>query len=189
MNTPTADPQLPTLEFHPAGIFYPYVGSFLVALAGLPTMMDPTNPAKWNPSDRIELQGVQTAAREISPYDIHREVVEQNLPYEYYCTNLCTMLANTAYEAAKQYNDRSPVFECFRHIRNASSHRNLFNFFPTEPARPAAWRAVKFDETLKGTANPFYGQPCFGHYLGFVDILELLWDVEQVILPRLTPRG
>jgi hypothetical protein len=46
---------------------------------------------------------------------------------------------------------------------------------------------LTFDHTLKGTANPFYGQPCFGHYFGFIDVLELLWDVEQLILPRLPP--
>jgi hypothetical protein len=39
--------------------------------------------------------GGPDAAREISPYDIHREVVEKNLPHEYYCTNLCIMLTKT----------------------------------------------------------------------------------------------
>lgn len=183
-----ADPaRSPALEFHQAGIFYPYVGSFLVALASLPAIMDPNNPAKWAPGDRIELMGVQTPAREISPYEIHRQVIGKNLPHEYYCTNLCVMLTNTAYEAARDYNDRSPLFEFFRHLRNARSHRNRFNFSVTEPARPALWRTVTFDHMRKGEANPFYGQPCFGHYFGFNDILELLWDVEQLILPRLPP--
>jgi hypothetical protein len=114
--------QLPSLEFHHEGFFYPYVGSLLVAVAGLPAIIDPTNPAGWNPGDRIELQGVQTGAREIHPYEIHRNVVDRKLPHEHYCTHLCIMLANTAYEAAKPYADRSPIFEFFRHIRNASSH-------------------------------------------------------------------
>jgi hypothetical protein len=187
MNSPGKAPASSALEFHPTGVFYPYVGSFLVALASLPAIIDPSNPANWAPEDRMELLGVQTPAREISPYEIHRQVIEKNLPHEYYCTNLCIMLTNTAYEAVKDYNDRSPIFEFFRHLRNASSHGNRFNFHPTEPARPALWRSLEFDHRVKGAANPFYGQPCFGHYFGFIDVLELLWDVEQLILPRLKP--
>jgi hypothetical protein len=187
MNSPGQPTPLPNLEFHSTGVFYPYVGSFLVALASLPAIIDASNPVKWAPEDRIELLGVQTPAREISPYEIHRQVVEKNLPHEYYCTNLCIMLTNTAYEAARGYNDRSPVFEFFRHLRNTSSHGNRLNFFNTEPARPAVWRALKFDHTRKGATNPLYGQPCFGHYFGFIDILELLWDVEQLIQPQVRP--
>ena len=71
-----------------------------------------------------------------------------------------------------------------RHVRNAGSRGKRFNFRPKEPARPAAWLGVKLDHTLKGTANPLYSCPCFGYYLGFIDILELLWDVEQVVLPQ-----
>lgn len=98
------------------------------------------------------------------------------------------MLADAAYEAVKDFDDRSPLFEFSRHVRNAGSHGNRFNFRPKEPTSPAAWRGVKLDHTLKGTANPLYGSPCFGCYLGLVDIFELLWDVEQVVLPRL-PKG
>jgi hypothetical protein len=38
------------------------------------------------------------------------------------------MLAVTAYAAVEDRNDRSPEFEFFRHIRNASAHGNRFNF-------------------------------------------------------------
>ena len=43
---------------------------------------------------------------------------------------------------------------------------------------------MKLDHTLKGTANLLYGTPCFGYYLGFVDILELSWGVEHRVLSR-----
>jgi hypothetical protein len=161
------------------------VGSLLVALASLPAIIDPSNPLGWRPEDRIELSGIQTASREIHPYEIHREVVENKLSHESYCTNLCIMLTNTAYEAVKSYDDKSPVFEFFRHIRNASSHRNQFNFTANEPARPAAWRGLHFDVNLKGKDNPYYGFQCFGQHLSFIDILELLWDVEQLIVPKI----
>jgi hypothetical protein len=177
------------LEFHPSGIFYPYVGSFLVAMASLPAFIDPSKPTGWKLEDRIALTGIQTASREIHPYEIHRQLVEGEYSYETYGTNLCIMLTNTAFEAARPYDDKSPVFEFFRHVRNASSHRNEFNFSANEPAKPAAWRGISFDTSLKGSKNPFFGSACFGYYMGFVDILELLWDVEQLILPRLRPVG
>lgn len=185
MSSSFASAELPSLQFHQSGFFYPYVGSFLVAIASLPAIIDPSNPLGWKPEDRIELFGVQTASREIHPYEIHREVVEKKLPHEFYSTNLCIMLTNTAYEAVKACDDKSPVFEFFRHIRNASSHRNQFNFSANEPTRPAAWRGLNFDVSLKGPANPYYGSLCFGNHLGFMDILELLWDVEQLILPKI----
>lgn len=186
MNSPI-DPTPPPLTFRQEGVFFPFVGSFLTAVASLPAIIDPANPMHLTPEDSIELQGVVTQPRSIKPFEIHRNVIEGHLPHDYYCTNLCIMLANTAYEAAKPYNDRSPLFEFFRHVRNAGSHCNRFNFAAREPAQPAAWRTTTIDHTLKGATNPLYDTPCFGKFLGFVDILELLWDVEQMILPRLSP--
>ena len=92
------------------------------------------------------------------------------------------MLANTAYESVKDRNDHSPQFEFFRHVRNASSHLNHFNFAPHEPRRPAAWRGFVIDHTLKGTANPLNRQGCFGNILGAGDIFPLLWDIEQILI-------
>jgi len=60
------------------------------------------------------------------------------------------MFANHVYEAVKDENVSSPEFELFRHIRNASSHNNRFNFIDSEPACPASWRGLKIDNTNKG---------------------------------------
>jgi hypothetical protein len=91
------------------------------------------------------------------------------------------MLANTAYEAVKDRNDRSPEFEFFRHVRNASSHRNQFCFRSDEPSRSAAWRTVAIDHSRQGSDNPLQGAQCFGAYLDVADLLDLLWDIEQRI--------
>jgi hypothetical protein len=181
MNTPS-NPRIPSLEFRQEGVFFPFVGSFLTAIASLPAITDPANPLQFRPEDSIELQGVVTQPRSIKPFEIHRNVIDGHLQHDYYCANLCIMLANTAYEAAKPYNDQSPVFEFFRHIRNAGSHGNRFYFTAREPVQPAIWRTAVIDHTIKGTSNPLYDTACFGLFLGFVDILELLWDVEQLIL-------
>lgn len=182
MNVSAAPSGVWQLQFHKDGHFYPYVGSFLVAVAGLPGMIDPSNTQKWTAADRISLSGVLIPDREISPFEIHQEVLQGHLSHETYCTSLCVMLADTAYAVAEAHHDGSPAFEFFRHVRHASSHSNKFNFSTKEPSRPSAWRTATLDETRRAKSNPLYGSRCFGQYLGFVDILELLWDIEQLVV-------
>ncbi|MBS0377225.1 MAG: hypothetical protein JSS29_01965 [Proteobacteria bacterium] len=158
-----------------------------MAIAGLPSIIDPSNPLKWSADDRIMLSGVLTPDREISPFEVHQEAVRGHLAHDSYCTSLCVMLANTAYAVAEEYQDHSPAFEFFRHVRNASSHGNVFNFSSREPCTAAAWRTARIDDAKKGKSNPLYGKGCFGEFLGFVDILELLWDIEQLIGARSGP--
>jgi hypothetical protein len=92
------------------------------------------------------------------------------------------MLANTAYESVKQYNDGSEIFELFRHIRNASSLLNIFKFNHKEPAHPAKWRSAVIEHQLKGENNTLFGKPCFGHFIGVTDVLDLLMDVEKQMI-------
>lgn len=92
------------------------------------------------------------------------------------------MLANTAYESVKHFNDGSEIFEFFRHIRNASSHLNVFQLNHKEPANPAKWRSATIDHNLKGDVNTLQNQSCFGYFRGGADILELLMDIEKNII-------
>jgi hypothetical protein len=92
------------------------------------------------------------------------------------------MLANTAYEAVKDLNDKSPEFEFLRHIRNAGSHQNKFNFFPKEPSLPAYWKEAIIDHTKKGKDNPLFGTGCFGTYFGVPDIIDLLKEIEEKLI-------
>jgi len=100
------------------------------------------------------------------------------------------MLVNTAYEAIREFRDTSkelrehPVFELFRHVRNASSHLNQFNFKDYEPSRAASWRSLTLDDTLKGKDNPLYGKGCFGNVLGTADVFLLLSDIEEILIAR-----
>lgn len=92
------------------------------------------------------------------------------------------MLANTAYESVKEGNDKSPEFELFRHIRNASSHQNKFNFFTHEPSSLAYWNEATIDQNLKGKNNPLYGTQCFGTFFGVPDIIDLLKEIEEKLI-------
>jgi hypothetical protein len=91
------------------------------------------------------------------------------------------MLVNTGYESVKSLNDKSPVFEFFRHVRNSASHGNAFTFLNGEPRRPAEWRGKTIASTLTGTR-------CFFDFLGPADIVLLMWDIEQQ-LPVKTSYG
>ena len=53
----------------------------------------------------------------------------------------------------------NPVFEVFRHVRNAASHGNAWYFTPHEPAAHGEWKGIVIDETLKGDNNPLQGKP------------------------------
>ena len=92
------------------------------------------------------------------------------------------MLANTTYESVKTRDDKSPEFELFRHIRNASSHQNKFNFFASEPSLPTYWKEATIDHNLKGKKNPLYGTKCFGTFFGVPDIIDLLKEIEEKLV-------
>jgi hypothetical protein len=88
-------------------------------------------------------------------------------------------LANTAHASVKL--PRTAVTEFFRHVRNAASHRNRFNFSDDEPRWPAEWRGKALDHVRKGRANPLHGVTCFHETLGPADLFLLLSDVEKLL--------
>ena len=96
---------------------------------------------------------------------------------------LCRMLINTAYESVKErFKDQRPIFEYFRHVRNAASHGGTFTFWSDEPTKPAEWRGSRIDHKQTGRANPLFGTSCFFDFLEIGDVLLLLWDIEQLLL-------
>lgn len=93
------------------------------------------------------------------------------------------ILIITAYQFTKQYNDKSPIWEFFRHIRNASAHGGKFNFTynsyekKQEPVRKAKWHSIEIVGQLQGT-KLFVEKPGVGLlYAG--DIVLLLMDIED----------
>jgi hypothetical protein len=114
----------------------------------------------------------------MAPHSLRARAERGDINSSDHIVSCCIMLANTAYESVKYFNDGSETFEFFRHIRNASSHLNTFQFIHKEPVKPARWCKAVIEDELKGENNPLYGQRCFGNYLGVSDILRLLIDVE-----------
>ncbi len=159
--------------------FFDMVSAYVTAVVGLESVWHPENPMGFKQGEVVTLEGKAHPELRIESLLVHQQFIAGHVSDVHVANSLVCMLMNTAYESVKDRNDRSPEFEFFRHIRNASSHRNSFNFFPNEPSKPAAWRGKVFDHARRGISNPFYGQACFGNVVASADALVLLWDIEQ----------
>lgn len=174
-------PPIPNpISFKKTGHFYDMILAYSAAIAGLEGMALPSNPLNYRPDEPgIGLAGKVYKTCVIYGHDIWSEFQTHSPATPNLVDSLYRMLVNTAYESISHLNDRSPIFEFFRHIRNASSHGGIFNFSSHEPARPANWRGVMIDHNLHGRTNSLFGSRCFLNFLGPADPILLLWDVEQ----------
>jgi len=167
------------LEFKEHQPFHDMVAAFLAATTGLGDVFDPLNPRKFNPNVLSLYTGNHIRFLSIDQEQVHRMALK--LSPERTTAQLCCMLANAAFEAVHARLPRTPEAEFFRHVRNAASHDNKFFFTTHEPRRPASWKTITLDVARKGTANPICGVTCFHDTLGSADLIQLLWDVEQLL--------
>ena len=56
---------------------------------------------------------------------------------------------------SKQYFDKTPELEFFRHLRNGLSHGNKFYFREGEPKRPARFKTFEITRCLQGQEVAF----------------------------------
>ena len=170
------------IQFDKGKPFYDMVGTFLVALSASPAIFNADNPMNLNSTHIISMNGVLVGDKHLYPHEVFQQIQAGHITMPQFVAACCMMLANTSYESVKSQNDHSPEFEFFRHVRNASSHRNLFHFRHDEPFRPAVWRGSVFDHTRRGDTNPLQGKPCFGPILGPADLVHLLADIEAKLV-------
>jgi hypothetical protein len=155
------------------------VMSFHAATVGLEPVFDPKNPLSLGPQTiAVYLGKAAGAGLDIDKGQIHAACVNGHLTVDTAVKSLCGMLMNTAWAVAEPNRKRTPDFEVFRHVRNAVSHGNKFNFEKWEPRWPAAWKGLTIDHTKKGPATPLYGVECSGATLLPADAIWLLHDVE-----------
>nr|ANC57880.1 hypothetical protein [Colwellia sp. C1] len=173
------------IEFRKDLYFFNLVSCFSVSLCGSPVIFDKRIEMFLPPNRSLSFSGRFVPNKFMAPHSLRARAERGDINSSDHIASCCIMLANTAYESVKHFNDGSETFEFFRHIRNASSHLNTFQFIHKEPVKPARWRKAVIVDDLKGENNPLYGQRCFGNYLGVSDILELLIDVEQIIVKGL----
>jgi hypothetical protein len=173
------------IEFRKDLYFFNLVSCFSVSLCGSPVIFDKRIEMFLPPNRSLSFSGRFVPNKFMAPHSLRARAERGDINSSDHIASCCIMLANTAYESVKHFNDGSEIFEFFRHIRNASSHLNTFQFIHKEPVKPARWRKAVIEDDLKGENNPLYGQRCFGNYLGVSDILELSIDVEQIIVKGL----
>lgn len=167
------------LVFVPGRPFFEMVASFLAATVGMGPVFDPKNPMQLSPEMVAWYRGKIAGDLAIDTAQIQNICTSGALTADFAVTRLCCMLLNSAYQAARHHNDKSPEFEMFRHLRNAASHGNKFHFENLEPRRPTRWRSLTINHTTKGSGNPLHGVECVGHTLSPADVLMLLSDIES----------
>lgn len=170
------------VQFDQGRPFFDMVGTFMVAVSACPAIFSAENRMNIDRSQYVAMTGVHVSGKHLFPIEVFEQAQAGHITLPHFVGNCCMMLANMAYESVKDKNDHSPEFEFFRHVRNASSHRNLFTFSQKEPSRPAAWRTAILDHTKKGCSNPLQGTHCFGPVLGPADLVDLLTDIEARIV-------
>jgi len=169
----------------PTGPFYQFVLTYLAASAGLTPVYD----AEHYPTFMEGIAGIFPGATAPGARADLSESVKQvragALPRLQAQQSLCCMLANTAFESIDEKDagklKGNPVFEFFRHVRNAASHRNRWHFHSHAPVHPAAWNGIVLDASQKGASNPLHGKTCFYGNLQPADLLYLLRDVERLL--------
>ena len=169
------------IQFDKGKPFYDMVANFMVALSSAPAIFNAGNPMNYQKDQYIAINGVQVEGKHLFPMEVYEQAQAGHTTLPLFLGHSCMMLANLAYESVKHQSDHSPEFEFFRHVRNASSHKNQFTFTAQEPRRPAAWRSAVLEHTRKGSMNPLQDQQCFGPLLGPADVLQLLSDIEARI--------
>jgi hypothetical protein len=167
------------------GPFYGFVLTYLVASAGLTPVYDAANYPHFMQGVDGVFPGKATGRTKVALAECVAKVREGALPSQKAEVSLCCMLANTAFEsltgADQQKLTNEPVFQFFRHVRNAASHGNRWHFSKNEPSKPAQWNGITIDRTKQGAQNPLQGKPCFYGELQPADLLYLLQDVERLL--------
>lgn len=170
------------IQFEQGLPFYEMVMSFMTSLSTVSFIINNEKLIELKEKDYVSIEGKWVKPRHFYPHEVIANIKNGNFLLNTYINTCCCMLANTAYEAVKERNDKSPEFELFRHIRNASSHQNKFNFFPKEPSSPASWKHARIDHSMMGTDNPLYGTECFGSLFGAPDVIDLLKEIENKLI-------
>jgi len=169
----------PTVIFTRDSPFFELVMSFLAATMGMGPVFEKEGLVSPDTATIAWYRGKVRPGLAIDMGQIHTLCASGDLSADAVMKSLCCMLINTAYSMAEPYNDQSPAFEVFRHLRNAASHGNNFFFKKDEPRLPASWGAFVIDEKLKGRFNPLFGVECIGDTFSPADALALLQNIER----------
>lgn len=167
-------------DFNFSGFFKEFTETYVILIAGIPAITKNLYPENVI-DEPIEL--VSRSDKKVistTPREIIKMVTNKGYDVFMITNMLSIMLVNVCMEKLKQLDIdlKKPEIEFLRHLRNAGSHGNIFNFYPKEPKLEANWGALVIDSKFKGKDNPLFGKQCFGNFIDCGDLLRLLKTIE-----------
>jgi hypothetical protein len=125
-----------------------------------------------------ELASCISSGIKVNTEDLAKEVFEHSDPAIRYFNRISAGgLLILAWENTESEHVHDPLWEFFRHCRNAAAHRGFFNFYQGEPRRAAKWRTLEIVQGLQD--QPLFPDPPKKGFLGIGDVLYLLADIEK----------
>jgi hypothetical protein len=177
---------LSNFRLNPTRPFYQFVLTYLAASAGLTPVYDAKGYPDFLQNIIGVFPGVTGDDAQVNLAECIKLARDGLLPQRNAEQSLCCMLANSAYESVNQSERNrlkgNPIFEVFRHVRNAASHGNAWYFDKKQPSFHGAWKRIVIDETQMGSRNPLHGKTCFYGTIQPADLLYLLQDVEGLLI-------
>ena len=149
----------------------------LVAVAGYPSLAELGNPMGYT-DDTIVMEGIVHPHLELSFSTIQAQIRGGRVDSAVFSASITQMLVLSTYESVKEHREYTPVWEYFRHIRNACAHGNRFIFGRNEPIREASWRGSEIGHENRGANQPLQETQCIGKIISTADVLVLLRDIE-----------
>jgi hypothetical protein len=90
----------------------------------------------------------------------------------------------TTWEAASPFrapDAEAPLWQFFRHVRNAAAHNSRVHLRPGQPDKPAIWKELSITASVHGL--PLFHYPPDKGLLSPGDCLYLLADIEAQLMP------
>lgn len=87
------------------------------------------------------------------------------------------LIINTYALTVDKHSSDDPLWQFYRHVRNAAAHGGKFNFNKNQPDKPSEWKNMKLEASL----NKTYLIDTIDQkgYMKFGDIILLLLDIED----------
>ncbi|GGF76654.1 hypothetical protein GCM10010912_22210 [Paenibacillus albidus] len=111
--------------------------------------------------------------------DLANQVLEYNkdgFDYLFHGALYFLIINSYALTVDKHYSD-DPLWQFYRHVRNAAAHGGKFNFNKNQPDKPSEWKNMRLEASLNKTH--LIDTIDQKGYMKFGDIILLLLDIEN----------
>jgi len=92
-------------EFRKDLFFCELVSSFSISLCGCPVIFEEDIDIYKRPNQVLSFSGGYSHSKHLTPYQLRQRALNGDISKSKHIAVCCMMLANTAYESVKHYND------------------------------------------------------------------------------------